>query len=720
MNNFLILTKLTARFFIPAFALLFISSFALFYIDSKANQEALTQREKHTLNVASTLLNNLFNGVAEDAQFLADSSAVQNWLSHSDPTSEHAVQQDLLAFAKYKGLYDQIRILSPLGIEMLRVNHGKSGYTIIEKNRLQNKSQRYYVREGVKLNAGEVYVSPFDLNVENKKIEQPLKPMIRFVTPIYNNDNSLKALLILNYLGQNALNELKALGDSYNTSLWLINQQGYWLSGPSPKVEWGFMYPDKMQPAFNKRYFIEWQAITQKTVGQMKTDDGLMSYRQLELNLAKRNKRIWYLVTNVDKSEFGLFAKNNLKHYTLIITALSLALLLLCYFIAKKELDRRENSLLAKNEQLRFKNLLATAPSSIIITNAVGRIVSINRAGEQEFGYPEEALLGHALNILIPELGTEKLQKLAINPSHPTSANTSNEATQCECVRQDGSSFPAEITISQLFEAGATSITLILRNISSQVAYEKNIRALNQDLRQRTISLETINKELEAFSYSVSHDLRTPLRAIDGFSLTLIEGYKDQLEEKAKDRLVRIRVAAQKMSGLIDDLLTLSRISRTELRHQPIDLHLLARESVSELQQLEPSRQLQINIEENLTTRGDKALLSIVMNNLLGNAWKFTSKNLNAVIEVGTEQRDGSTVFFVKDNGAGFDMDYSEKLFGAFQRLHDPDEFPGTGIGLATVQRIIHKHGGRIWAESELGKGASFYFTLTPTEQDST
>ena len=231
-------------------------------------------------------------------------------------------------------------------------------------------------------------------------------------------------------------------------------------------------------------------------------------------------------------------------------------------------------------------------------------------------------------------------------------------------------------------------------------------------LQQRTAELEAANKELEAFSYSVSHDLRAPLRGIDGFSLALLEDYADKLDEKGRDYLSRVRGNAQKMSELIDAMLSLSRLTRGEIRRRTVDLSKVAKNIASELQKRQPERQVEFVIAEGVTADGDPEMLRVVLENLLGNAWKFTGKRSIARVEFGVTLKDGKPVYFVRDDGAGFDMEYVDKLFGAFQRLHRTTEFPGIGIGLATIQRIIHRHGGLTWAEGEVEKGATFYFTL--------
>jgi signal transduction histidine kinase/ABC-type amino acid transport substrate-binding protein len=256
----------------------------------------------------------------------------------------------------------------------------------------------------------------------------------------------------------------------------------------------------------------------------------------------------------------------------------------------------------------------------------------------------------------------------------------------------------------------------IISNAFARKEAEAAIAKLNADLEhriaERTVQLEALNKELESFAYSISHDFRAPLRALDGFSANLQAKYDDHLDDQGRHYLNRIRNAAIYMSNLVDDLLDLSRINRKELKKQQVDLSKQASEVMALLQQTEPQREANFMIAPELQVHGDAALLQSALQNLLENAWKFSSKEAQAEIEVGRTKVEGEAVFFVRDNGVGFNMAYAKNLFGAFQRLHGVNEFPGTGIGLATVQRIINRHGGRIWAESEVGKGATFYFTL--------
>ncbi len=361
----------------------------------------------------------------------------------------------------------------------------------------------------------------------------------------------------------------------------------------------------------------------------------------------------------------------------------------------------------------KFRNLLESAPDIIILVDRKGRIALVNSQAEHCFGYVREELIGQPIEILIPErlrIGhVDHREKYLATPR----ARPMGTGLDLHGHRKDGSEFPVEISLSPTETAEGVLITSIIRDVTQRRQAERRIHELNESLQHRARELELTNKELETFSYSVSHDLRAPLRGIDGFSQALIEDYGDKLDDQGKDYLQRVRSATQRMGLLIDDLLKLSRATRAELRRESVDLNPLAQGIMHELQRTKPERVVEFSIEAGLNADGDARLLRIVLENLLGNAWKFTGKTPRPLIELGScPGEDGTCVFYVRDNGVGFDMVYADKLFGAFQRLHAPAEFPGTGIGLATVQRIVHRHGGRVWAEGQVNRGATFYFTL--------
>ncbi len=259
------------------------------------------------------------------------------------------------------------------------------------------------------------------------------------------------------------------------------------------------------------------------------------------------------------------------------------------------------------------------------------------------------------------------------------------------------------------------------QDITEQVQAKAEIERLNAELedrvRERTAELTAANKELESFAYSISHDLRAPLRGIDGFSHLLAEEYGERLDAQGKGYLERVRAAAQRMGNLIDDILELSRVTRHSMHRSQVDLSRLAMEILEEQAHSAPERAVEVAIAAECTAFGDPQLLRVMMQNLLENAWKYTGKVAAPSIAFGRETQGGEQVFFVRDNGVGFDMKYADRLFAPFQRLHKPEEFAGTGIGLATVARIVRRHGGRVWAESAVGQGTTLRFTLSEGEK---
>jgi PAS domain S-box-containing protein len=359
-------------------------------------------------------------------------------------------------------------------------------------------------------------------------------------------------------------------------------------------------------------------------------------------------------------------------------------------------------------------------------TNAViymrdldGRYMVVNREYERLFDRRRNEIVGLTDHDLFPAEIADEFR------ANDLKAAASGKPVHVEEVApgEDGPRWYITVKFPLLDSAGkAYAVAGISTDITARKQAEEEVRKLNAELeqrvRERTAELETTARELDAFAYSVSHDLRAPLRSIHGFSRFLEEDYADRLDEDGLEYVARIKSSVAKMGQLIDDLLRLSRATRTELNREPVDISALASEIIEELRAAEPDRQVEVEVIPGLVTTGDSHLLRLALDNLLSNAWKFTGKCEHAAISVGTTGQPGDQVFFVRDNGAGFNMRYESKLFDPLQRLHTADEFEGNGIGLAIVHRILGRHGGRIWAESELGKGATFFFTVTSSSAD--
>jgi PAS domain S-box-containing protein len=377
---------------------------------------------------------------------------------------------------------------------------------------------------------------------------------------------------------------------------------------------------------------------------------------------------------------------------------------------ARKQAERA----LLESEQ-RFRTIFETAPIGVGIADGEGRLVQCNPALCAMLGYGESELNGSWFGAIV---APEDLEAEVASAARFRVERMRIHHSDLRCLRKDGERIWVHRVASLLEDGngGVDHVMALLVDITERKRAEEEIRRLNATLErrieERTAQLKESNRELEAFSYSISHDLRAPLRGIDGWSLAVLEDYGELFNADARAMFERVRAEAQRMGQLIDDLLELSRVTRREMRLEPVDLTGLAETVARRLKELNPGRNIEVMVEPGLAAHGDARLLEAVFTNLLSNAVKFTAPREVARIAVGRLQQGRQTVFFVRDNGVGFDMTYAGRMFGAFQRLHSAAAFPGSGIGLAIVERLVHRHGGSVWAEAEVNGGATFYFNL--------
>lgn len=829
------------RIWIPVILVLGAGLWLLYRIEADAQLASVRLAEKNIIQLASDTIQTELTAIENDVLYLAEHSTLKHLVNSGKEPVQKLLAKNMLGFAEYSRRYDHIHYLDRRGREVIRIEWQGDRPELVPQSSLQDKRDRYYVSATLGLKRRAVYISPFDLNVENNVIEQPIKPVIRVGTPVFDAQGKKRGLIVLNYRGDLLLKKLRAISSEYGIDLWMLNEEGYWLLGPRPEDEWGFMYATRSERRFDTEYTSVWAARDAERQGiQTIHENGMFSlaYFTPVQDTSRRFAERWLLVAHLSQAQ--LAGKMADRKQLLIIEFVVLTLLpalvvaAMTYYVLRQKTEP-----LIRESEARFSELFESAPDAMVIVDKLGKIILVNLMTEKIFGYSRDELIGEPVEKLIPPHLVEKhiVDRTAYVANKPKSRDMAS-GIDLYALRKDGSVFPVEIALSPsessqgllvtgvvrditnrkkveqekkqlkerlgelvnnlpigiyryfqnnngrlmefnpamlaLFDADSdeqlrshtitdlyydiqeyqrfnaklekngylhneevnlktlkgaefvASITAVLKqdgkegnfvdciveDISERKHNEQKIQQLNNTLRTHMDELEAINQELEAFSYSVSHDLRAPLRAIDGFSHILLSRYADKLDDTGKDRLDRIRAAAQRMGALIDDLLKLSRVSRVQLERETVDLSQIASEVVQELRHGEPERKVSFSIQPELSSLADRQLLRVVLDNLLGNAWKFTARRNDAEIEVGEQCNGEGCVFYVRDNGAGFDMRYVHKLFGAFQRLHDNSEFPGTGIGLATVQRVINKHGGRIWAESEVDKGTSFYFTL--------
>jgi len=776
-------------------------------------------------------------------QSIAAEAPVRSAINDGGAEARNAMAAAFTTLLSRNQEYDEVRWIDQTGMERVRLNHVLGYPTRATESALQNKSHRYYFQQTMQLGKGAIYLSPLDLNVEKGRVEVPYKPMLRVAMPVFNDQQQARGILIINVGAKSLLQSLTSEEQLAPPQLMLLNQAGFWLKSQNKSDEWGFMF--NRTETLATRFPQAWTQIVNAEQGQVKLSDGLWTWQKVNLfepnsNVTVKQASFLLVVSHLPAANVASIYRVGwlqVGSFATLLLLLSGWLVVRLIQIQNRHISANVAALSAQSEagalrkqldaEQRFRQVVEANINGILVVDIDGRIVMVNPALTQMFGYDRDELNGQAIEVLLPqelrqqhiqyrsayvqrpakramgadrellaqhrdgslvavEIGlssytsddqlfvlatvvdiTKRNELLAASKRLAAIINSTDDAiisksldgnitswnpgaeklfgyqadevigqsmlllipegheqeemellariargetiAHYDTVRRhkDGRLIEISNTICPLRDALGRVIgaSKIARDISDIKQAERQIRDLNASLQQRV-------SELDSFAYAVSHDLRAPLRAMSGFSQALLEDYSDRLDAEGQTYLTEIDHASRRMAALIEGILTLSRSTRGEFRKEAMDLSALVSRIRDDLVREEPERPLSWEIEPNARAFGNVRLIENVLRNLIENAWKYTRHTKDASIRFYTEQGDNQRWFCIGDNGAGFDMRHADILYQPFQRLHRQDEFPGLGIGLATVQRIIHRHNGRLRAVSEIGKGATFAFTL--------
>ena len=700
---------------ISYFSLIFIFlSFSVILYMTETNAEISTIKQVENQDVAlnKEIVLNEVSLIYSDILILSERQSIQEFLVNNSVINKQIVAEQFLTFANFSGIYDQVRLLDETGMEVIRINYNYSNPFIVPEIDLQNKSKRYYFEDAFSLERGQVFVSPLDLNVEYGEIEQPLKPMIRIGTPVFDSNNSKRGIVLVNYLAKLLLDKLRHT--SYG-NITMLNSDGYWLRGVDPEDEWGFMYPPKLNNTLSYQQSEDWDKINKSMYGQFYAEEGLLTFdtlyplssiqvsstgsgRPFEPSNASiaANEYYWKilsivpnkLITNIH----NLYFFRSMFFFAIVLFISSVALIFLMFMNTRRKhteekLRDTQQELITdrKKTEEEIANLAkfpSENPYPVLRVNR-SRVIYVNDSGK------------HLLNVQKSDEIPKIIQK-EINEAFESNSITEPEVKLKNRIYT--------FIITPLLEKGYV-------NIYGMDITEKKL--VEQKLKE-------INKLKSEFLRRASHELKTPLISIKGFSDLILALHKDELNPDVISKLTEINQGCERLQNIINNLLVTSRLESPDIKPkvQKEDLTFLIKYCVQELQSLAQTRNQSINLNrlDGHYAIFEKEEIHDVISNLLANAIKYTPPY--GKIEVKTNIQDSYVVISIKDNGIGFTNDEKKKIFHQFGKIERYGQgldlgIDGTGLGLYISKRIVESHGGEIWMESEgKNKGSTFYFSL--------
>ena len=745
--------------FLPLFILLIMATITINISQHNTEIKQIKNQEKIEVNSKLKNINNEILHIINDLKVLSLSSQLEKyWGNYTDSTILKAVTNDFLNISSLQKTYDQVRLIDEFGMELIRINFDGEKSFVVPHNKLQNKKHRYYFTNAFILERGEVFVSPFDLNIEHGKIEKPLKPMIRIATPVFDKNGTKRGIVLFNYLGQNIIDQIieQKQGLSSNRIM-LTNSEGYWLKDTDARNEWGFMYNDKKDISFAKILPDEWEIISNKESSQFITEKGIFTFKTVyplskkeKLNIGSDvdfttvkqngNKYHWKIISYIPSEIIFAKYKQSAIHSILLLSILSVTLLIMAWKLAKAKVYQKKSQQALIESENSYRILFDFSPVPIweedfsetvkLITEAKMKgvvdfdiycdnnpnflarclssvkILNTNKASLKILGYNNKNEITDNLNKIFNKnsVKTFKNKIIAIANGEVYHSEIS------DLVHANGNNIN---TISQLQIFSKTN-----KAIFAFTDITKRIK-LENDLKERELKLIEINKTKDKFFSIIAHDLKSPYTAMLGFSELLVNNFEKYNKAKLKMFISEIYNGVKTTYKLLENLLLWSQSQRGLIEFNPkkANLYKVIHNTVSPLKQLANNKEISIHlkIDTSMTIQADENMLSAILRNLVSNAIKFTPKNGTISIN-STTYNNGNlfTKISVIDSGVGILPHEQLKLFNVAENISTPgtENEEGTGLGLILCKEFVKKHNGEIWVESEPGKGSEFCFTI--------
>ena len=710
--------------FIPSALLIFGISLMIYFTDYSTKRKIIKTREAHLVQLKKEVIIRHIDAVVSDLMFLAEQEELKDSIDQ-DKLGKYMIP-NYLSFAQKRALYDQIRILNDKGKEVLRVDYNHGQPEVVIELLLQSKKNRYYFENSFAMNRKEVYMSPFDLKVENGEIEQPLKPTIRIGTPIFNSQNQKKGVFLLNFLSSKMIQNFREGSKKDKGELMLVNSNGFWLSAPNPKDEWGFMLQDRKDKNFENVFPGAWSKISNSESGDFyNKNEGLFTYTTVfplkeslkssgfyqdkTSNSIEANTYYWKIVSYVPQEILNADSSKFLIRYIKINTALYLLLAIGSWFLV----NARVNQKLAEEEQKRLSGAVEHAVEGVVITDLKGDIQYVNPAFEHITGYTRQEVMGKNPSIIKSGIHSENFYK------EMWTCILSGNTWKSEYVnkRKNGSLYNAYASISPI------------KNRKGKII---NFVGVSIDITERKRSQEAIAKKMEELSRShknvVEFAADVSLK-IDSFTQLLEKQFKNKLDTDTSGFFKFTINGISGVQELIKDLLIFSGLSTFSESLKPTDSEKVFKDLLSNMKETIKDNNAVITCDSLPTVMADEDRLAELFKNLIINAIKYCDKETPRVHisakerekppavsvrepSIRTLQTEKEWVFSVADNGMGIDKQFYEHIFKHFKRLNDEGYHPGTGIGLSICKEVVEQFGGNIWVESKLGKETIFYFTI--------